>query len=276
MRHLFRRILLILAFTLVLLILGAATASANTTHGFDNGSWYGDVTHLDWSQMELEPDFSLDFEHPVWTAPWPFDFIAVPSLKFSLEMTIGLSGNFDITIEQPNLKDSANIDTAVRNGAQGIWTPGRGMYRERVDEGNIFDYIPVPYFLGLDMGCYIMAASTQPVRLRGTFTNYYSAKLSTEKGLTSTVDEQFQFTHIQPLEPQKDQHIVAYVGSQFESVGTFISLDTSFLKIGPILSLKAETMGGGIADVTVRKDEMDIIAPPPNSWKGIGEYNQGN
>ena len=45
MRHLFRRILLILAFTLVLLILGAATASANTTHGFDNGSWYGDVTH---------------------------------------------------------------------------------------------------------------------------------------------------------------------------------------------------------------------------------------
>ena len=49
MRHLFRRILLILAFTLVLLILGAATASANTTHGFDNGSWYGDVTHLDWN-----------------------------------------------------------------------------------------------------------------------------------------------------------------------------------------------------------------------------------
>ena len=262
MRHLFRRILLILAFTLVLLILGAATASANTTHGFDNGSWYGDVTHLDWSQMELEPDFSLDFEHPVWTAPWPFDFIAVPSLKFSLEMTIGLSGNFDITIEQPNLKDSANIDTAIRNGAQGIWTPGRGMYRERVDEGNIFDYIPVPYFLGLDMGCYIMAASTQPVRLRGTFTNYYSAKLSTEKGLTSTVDEQFQFTHIQPLEPQKGQHIVAYVGSQFESVGTFISLDTSFLKIGPILSLKAETMGGGIADVTVRKDEMEFAQYP--------------
>ena len=26
----------------------------------------------------------------------------------------------------------------------------------------------------------------------------------------------------------------------------------------------------------VRKDEMDIIAPPPTSWKGIGEYIQGN
>ena len=26
----------------------------------------------------------------------------------------------------------------------------------------------------------------------------------------------------------------------------------------------------------VRKDEMDIIAPPPTSWKGIGEYVQGN
>ena len=26
----------------------------------------------------------------------------------------------------------------------------------------------------------------------------------------------------------------------------------------------------------VRKDEMDIIAPPPTSWKGIGGYVQGN
>ena len=262
MRKLFRRILLILAFALILVIFSAATASANSTHTFNNDKWSGAVTNLDWSQMTLDPDFSLDFGHPVWTAPWPLEFIKVPALKFSLEMKVGLSGTFDITIRQANLNDAVDIDTRIRDGAQGIWAGGRTMYKERVDEGNIFDFIPVPYFLGLDMGCYIMGASTHPARLEGTFTNYYTLRLSTDNGLTTSVNEQFQFTRIRPLNPQKDQEIVAYIGSQFESVGTFFKIDTSVLSIGPILSLKVNTMGGGIAEMTVHKDEMEFTQYP--------------
>ena len=78
--------LLIAAIAPVPLMPGAASASANSSHSFNSGSRSGSVSNPDWSRMSFDPDFSLDFENPVRTAPRPLEFVRIPSLRFSLKM----------------------------------------------------------------------------------------------------------------------------------------------------------------------------------------------
>ena len=261
MRETTRRILLILGLSL-LLALGCAFASADGNHTIaDNGEWSGMLTNLDMSQIRMNKHAELDWENPMWTAPFPVDFIKIPQIKAGIQLTLGASGEFDITISQANLKENQNIDSTIRYNEDGIMLPGKKMYRERIDKGNVFDDLPTElvFGLGVNAGIHFVAAASQPVRVQGRFTYKTTLELSVEgNGFTTGTEQEFEFTSIKPLNPVKDQRIVVFVGSQYEFQGELININTSAVKIGPILELEADVMGGGIAEGVVHKDEMEF------------------
>ena len=260
MRKSYRRILLILGLSL-LLALGCASASADSSYTIaNNGDWSGTLTNLDMSQATFKTHAELDWDNPYWTAPFPMSFLKIPNIKAGIEFKLGATGDFDVTISQANLNENQNTDSTIRYNEENILIPGKKMYRERIDKGNIFDDLPsaLAYGLGAKAGVYFVAASTHPVRVQGSFKYYDIMEVSVENGIQSRTEQDFSYTSIKPLNPKKDQRTVVFVGSQYELSGEFISIQNSILKIGPILALEADLMGGAIAEGVVHKDEMEF------------------
>lgn len=135
MRKPYRGILLILSLSL-LLALGCASALADSSYTIaNNGSWSGTLTNLNMSQAYFTTHASLDWDHPIWSAPFPVSFIRIPAIKAGIELKLGASGEFDVTISQANLNENQNIDSTIRYSEQDILIPGKEMYRERIDKG---------------------------------------------------------------------------------------------------------------------------------------------
>lgn len=144
MRRKHLRILLILGFAL-LLALGYVSAVADSSHTIANdGNWSGTLTQLNWKRMDGTRYVSLDWDHPIYTLPFPLSFIKIPGVKAGIKLTTSASGEFDITISRANLSDdqSVNIDSAIRYKGESGLIPGREIYRERIDEGGALNYVP--------------------------------------------------------------------------------------------------------------------------------------
>ena len=233
--------LLGIAAVLMLLLL-PASASAGDSYTIDNdGGWSGKVSDVDW-KFYPRVNFKLDFS----SGDKVMGFIPVPKLKFSVSVEMGSTGSFDLDLKNGKLPAGTTLGTNVGLNSYGA-------YSQKISQ-NIFDYLPTYYGFGFDLETYLVAASSQPVKVKGTFDCVCTVNISAD-GITYDYHPNVEFTSIQP---QTTEETFVSVGVHYTEAVNVGEVGWRDYTIGPILKGTIAFEGTGRAVVQLLRDEWSV------------------
>ena len=187
---------LLLLLLLLLLSLPVSSTAAGTSKSFTGDGWKGTVRNVEISSFEVIPVFKLKIKTK-WGIPYG------GSITIDFKLKVGVKGEFDVTFTKANLPESYTYNTRI---------PSTSMYLKTYDLGeSIFNKIPDVGLASLKMNMELVGGTTQPVHVKGKFTNYVMLTIGTS-GAKTDQDTTFNFDTIEPTEP--DKKTVVYLGAR--------------------------------------------------------------
>ena len=239
------KLALLAALMLFLCLLGASGAArADNSYQLkeDTSKWAGTLTNVT-SNPVFKPKFS--FGDTIYVGGIPF-----PSIKFGIEISMGIKADFDLDIRQGTLvgltEDSWVSET----------TPG--LSHEKISD-NLFDYLPSFFGLGFKLESFLRVGASAPIKLKGTMENTGTLTLSNEDGLKTEQVNTVEFTSVRPDPRTEDEKVVYYVGTDFKeslNVGYINILD--IIGVGPLLRGEMGFSGGALGVATLAKNDIDL------------------
>ena len=227
---------------MVLLLAHPAGALAETVI-INGNNVTGKVTNLDWSLLDVDPDFWITFDDSSWL-PFP-----TPTLHFKVAIKIGGSGEFDLDIKNGRLAANITAESEIS-----VHTEGIDKFRL---EKNIFDYLP-KIGAGAEMEANLFVGATRPATVKGKINSQFILTLSINDGVSYTSDPKVEFSSVIPK--NKEEETTVCVGTQFDGGIELGVVEIFGTKFGPILDIRMDAALSGKAAATLHKDE----------WNGTG------
>ena len=236
-----RKILLIFLLILplaVLLVAAQPSEALADTVKVDSDGVSGKITNLDFSYLDVDPYFDLDFDGHILV------IIPKPVIKIGIKIKIGAKGDFDLDINEGKIPGTPTVDAKINSL--------RGLSNTRLKK-DIFDYMPK---LGadLDLGAFFVAGATQPAKVKGSFNTQLVIDISTNKGLTYEMNPKCEFTSVAPKNANVDTFVCA--GVTFRGSAAFGEIGWDKYTLGPLVEMDMDLMQGVKAVARLEKDKL--------------------
>ena len=228
---------LLLLLLLLLLSLPVSSTAAGTSKSFTGDGWKGTVRNVEISSFEVIPVFKLKIKTK-WGIPYG------GSITIDFKLKVGVKGEFDVTFTKANLPESYTYNTRI---------PSTSMYLKTYDLGeSIFNKIPDVGLASLKMNMELVGGTTQPVHVKGKFTNYVMLTIGTS-GAKTDQDTTFNFDTIEPTEP--DKKTVVYLGARVKQSFKAGKVGWKSFSAGPFMTVNTYFTSAGQAEAILHKDE---------------------
>ncbi len=236
--------------------------------------------------IDLDPhddeNWSYTLGDSYWGPPLYFDVIGLTSItdisRMDISASIDLSSSyeFDLTIKNPNITadDLKELKDPGSNAVK------HKLYRKKVLDTDsfmfFFGFIPYANFTtDMVFEKYILAGANVPCRIKGYMYTKGEFKASLKDKAADVLEKltgkkiprdvrygaTFNITSVEPLDPDYDGMIYAYVGTEEQAVGGFgvirFEIKKVGFKVGPVIDTDTHMNGWTIITAQQHKDEWD-------------------
>ena len=171
--------------------------------------------------------------------------IPYPSLNMGVDITYGVTGDFNLNLKRANLPEDVTVDSTIddRTG---------GLDKQRVDN---YDPGFVPGIVGFTAHTNLMAGCNHPVRVKGRFKNKATIRVVIGD-IDYTHESTTEFTDVRPADANVDT--VFFVGSHISQSLRLGEIDWGFIEYGPILKGTIGYTGGGLGSAELKYNERNF------------------